>query len=141
MKRAPRSRIQSLDLQKAEEAIARSSSPVATPAQAFNRAWARAQLDLAWHVVECEYVAAGKAEVFNALHPLITKQVDQPVREIAARLKLSEGAANVAAHRLRRRFGEALREQIASTLMSPDEVDEEIVQLRATLAGDGTPSL
>ena len=56
---------------------------------------------------------------------------------IADVLGMSEGAVNVAAHRLRRRFGEALREQIAQTLASTDEVDDEIAQLKVILSRDG----
>jgi hypothetical protein len=52
---------------------------------------------------------------------------------VAARLGTTEGAARVAAHRLRRRYGDLLRREIASTLAAPAEVDDEIRHLFAAL--------
>ena len=51
----------------------------------------------------------------------------------AARLGSTEGAARVAAHRLRRRYGELLRQEIAATLADPAEIDDEIRDLFAAL--------
>ncbi len=93
------------------------------------------QLKLAWQRVEQEFEAAGKSALVIRLRPVIAGQADTPIREIAAELSMSEGAVNVAAHRLRRRFGEVLREQIALTLASADELDDEIGRLRAALSG------
>lgn len=132
-KRAPGSRLLSLDIEHAERTL--SDSVEASPDRAFDRAWALTQLDLTWQRIEEEHRSAGKAELFGCLRPVISGEDGTPIREIANRLSMGEGAVNVAAHRLRRRFGEALREQVAQTLMSPDEVDDEIRRLRAALAG------
>jgi RNA polymerase sigma-70 factor (ECF subfamily) len=48
---------------------------------------------------------------------------------------MTEGAARVAVHRHRRRFGELLREEVAATVANPAEVDEEILELFAALGG------
>lgn len=133
-KRSPRDGLASLDVHGAEQFVAQASAKQVEPADAFDRAWAVAQLELAWRLVEAEYMDNGKAEVFAALRPVISGRVDVPSRAIAAELHVSEGAVNVAAHRLRRRFGEALREQIAMTLESNDDVDDEIALLQASLA-------
>jgi RNA polymerase sigma-70 factor (ECF subfamily) len=57
------------------------------------------------------------------------------VADAAADLGLSEGAVKTAAHRLRRRYRELLREEIAQTVASPEEVDDEIRSLFAALGG------
>lgn len=130
-KRTPGTPIMSVDVEGAEQMLA--SQRETTPARAFERAWAMAQLELAWRIVEQDYTTDGKQAVFAALRPVISGQSDRPTRQIAQELRMSEGAANVAAHRLRRRFGEALREQIALTLDAPDDVDDEIAHLQAAL--------
>jgi len=56
------------------------------------------------------------------------------VRECAAALAMSEGAVKVALHRLRRRYGELLRGEIAQTVITPEELDEEIRHLCAAIA-------
>jgi RNA polymerase sigma-70 factor (ECF subfamily) len=61
-------------------------------------------------------------------------QADKSYRELAAELHMSEGAVKVTVHRLRRRFGELVRRQIARTVENPDEVDDEIRELFAALS-------
>jgi RNA polymerase sigma-70 factor (ECF subfamily) len=57
-------------------------------------------------------------------------ETDAGVRaELAAKLKMSEGAFKVALHRFRRRFGELLRREVAHTVSSPQEVEAEIQHL------------
>jgi len=138
-KRTSRTPLLSLDRCEAEAAAARAGDGEASPTSAFEREWARAQLELAWRAVEAEYAASGKSDVFNALRSVIAGQSDLPARQIAAELHMSEGAVNVASHRLRRRFGAALRAQISLTLGSEDEIDDEIARLRQALSqgGDG----
>jgi RNA polymerase sigma-70 factor (ECF subfamily) len=58
-----------------------------------------------------------------------------PYAELAARLKLSEGALRVAVHRLRQRYRELLRAEIAHTVTEPGEVEEELRYLFRVLAG------
>ncbi len=135
LKRAPDSRLLSLDVVGAERMLDRSGAPNADWDLAFERAWALALLDIAWRVVEEDYAASGKSAVFGALRPVIGGEAGRPIREVAAELNMTEGAANVAAHRLRRRFGEALREQIALTLESADDVDDEVARMKEALAG------
>lgn len=132
-KRSPAAGLVSLDLESGERAVAQSPSDMPA-ALAFDRAWALAQIDLAWQRIEEEFAAAGKSMLYECLRPVISGRADTPARELAARLGMSDGAVNVAAHRLRRQFGEILREQVAGTLASPDEIDDEIKHLRAALA-------
>ena len=54
---------------------------------------------------------------------------------IAARLEMTEGALKVAAHRLRQRYRELLREEVAHTVARPEEIDEELRYLIAVIRG------
>lgn len=133
-KRAPQEGVQSLDFRSAELGI-QSADTGLSPAQAFERAWALSQLETSWQRVAAEFAEAGKSTLYERLRPAIGGAGGSSVREIAVALGMTEGAVNVAAHRLRRRFGEVLREVVAGTLASPDNVDDEISHLRAVLSG------
>ena len=77
---------------------------------------------------------AGKAEQFAALKPFLTGEVTRGAgKDAAAQLGLSEGAARVAVHRLRRRLGESLRYEVAQTVARQDQVELELRQLLAVL--------
>jgi RNA polymerase sigma-70 factor (ECF subfamily) len=77
-----------------------------------------------------ESVVAGKERHFEVLKEFIGGDYETGSYENAARaLGMSEGAANVAAHRLRRRFRAILRAEIAQTVADPREVDDEICGL------------
>jgi RNA polymerase sigma-70 factor (ECF subfamily) len=78
-------------------------------------------------------VASGKLALFEGLRPYLVGAGDAPsYRAAAADLGVSEGAVKVAVHRLRRRFAEALRADIAETVAGTDEVDAELRFLMAT---------
>ena len=81
-----------------------------------------------------EHEDANKLALFEALKPALTGQ-EQPAgySEIASRLHMSEGAVKVAAHRLRVRYAELLRTEIAQTVSEPQEIDDEIRQLFSAL--------
>ena len=82
-----------------------------------------------------EYRAGGQPATFEALSPVLT---DGPravsYATLAARLGTTDGAVWVAVHRLRRRYGDNLREEIVATVDDPSEVDDEIRALFAALA-------
>jgi RNA polymerase sigma-70 factor (ECF subfamily) len=105
-----------------------------TPEKMFDREWALTLLDRVMKQLEKECVAARKGELFAQLKDCLTGDSGgKPYQEIARELKMSEGAVKVAVHRLRRRFGELVREQIERTVSSPDEIDDEIRELFAAL--------
>lgn len=128
LKRAAPGAMLRLDIESGERAI--ESLGDLSPSDAFDRAWAQAQLELTWHRVEAEFAAAGKADLCGQLRPVVSGHANISAREIGCALNLTEGAVHVAMHRLRKQFGEVLREQVAQTLESPDEVDDEIAHLR-----------
>jgi DNA-directed RNA polymerase specialized sigma24 family protein len=77
-----------------------------------------------------EYVASGRATLFEHLRDALARDESAlPYAEIAAQLNLTEAAVKMAVHRLRARYRELLRAEIAETVVSPQEVEEEIRQL------------
>ena len=80
-----------------------------------------------------EYVASGRAKLFELLRGCLAKDESAlPYAEIAARLNLTEAAVKMAVQRVRARYREILRAEIAGTVGSPEEVDEEIRHLFST---------
>ena len=81
-----------------------------------------------------EYLRAEKRELYECLKTCLTiESRSVPYAELAAQLKMSEGAIKVAVHRLRGRYRDVLREEIAQTVSSPEEVEEELRHLFAAL--------
>jgi DNA-directed RNA polymerase specialized sigma24 family protein len=115
-----------------DPADGRSPSPDAM----FDREWALVIIDRALAALEAEYGAAGDGEQFAALKPWISPAGPlQAQTETASQLKMSEGALKVAIHRLRKRFRELVRADIAQTLDDPAELDSEMQHLVEALAG------
>jgi RNA polymerase sigma-70 factor (ECF subfamily) len=101
-----------------------------TPELLFERQWAATLLNHVAEQLRAEEMKSGRGELFEDLRPhLQSDRAGLPYAEIAARHGRSEGAIKVAVHRLRHRYGQYLREQIARTVSSPAEVDEELRHL------------
>jgi RNA polymerase sigma factor (sigma-70 family) len=106
-----------------------------TPEQSFERRWALTLLDEVLKQLRAEYQQEGKTELFAELNPcLIGDRTAQPYAELAEKLGVSEGAVKSAVHRLRQRYRQLLRDEIAQTVDGPGEVDEELHHLFAVLA-------
>jgi len=107
-----------------------------TAERIFDRTWA---LTLLGHVVDKlrrEYEDAGRSSRFEELIAVLTRDPKtDPYAEIARRLGTNEGNIRVSVHRLRRRYGLLLREEIAATVGDAAQVDDEIEALFAALAG------
>jgi len=83
-----------------------------------------------------EYISDGKEAVFEQLKEMLTgEQQSIPYAAVARRLASSEGAVKVAVHRLRRRYRELLRAEIADTVSGHEEIEEELRHLFAVLGG------
>jgi DNA-directed RNA polymerase specialized sigma24 family protein len=105
-----------------------------TAEQIYDREWAVALLGRIMQRLEQESVDAGKPQQFAELKNfLIGAHAGATYSDVAAKLGLTEAAAKMAAHRLRRRYRELLREEIAETVSGPEEVEDEIRNLFATL--------
>ena len=120
----------------AETRCAQPVAPGDTPDRAFDRQWALALLDVVLGRLRREYREAGREDLFLGLKETLSGgRAEIPYRELGARLGLSEGAVKVAAHRLRGRYRELLREEIANTVAGPEQVEEELRELFAALSG------
>jgi RNA polymerase sigma-70 factor (ECF subfamily) len=106
-----------------------------TPERLFDRRWATGLLEHAIARLEAEWTAAGKSALVSHLFPTLTGgRSDVPFAAIAAELGMTEGSVKMAASRLRKRYGEILREEIASTPADPADVEHEVQALYAALA-------
>ncbi len=124
---------QSLDEQMATGAdLDLPDTGVLPPDAAFDRQWAMTTLDKALRVLEAEFGAEGKEKIFASIKPWLTG-TDVPQSAAAAELGMTETAVKVAIHRLRQRFRQTLRNQLAQTLESGVSVDEEMQHLFAAL--------
>jgi RNA polymerase sigma-70 factor (ECF subfamily) len=134
-KRGGGRKILSLDLAAAERRLDLEPRHSDTPDKAFDREWARTLLDTVLDRLETEYAQENKAALFDALKQTLTGASDaQPYAVIAAQLEMSEGAIRVAVHRLRGRYRELLRAEIADTVDSPDKVNAELRHLFKAMA-------
>jgi RNA polymerase sigma factor (sigma-70 family) len=105
------------------------------PDTAFDRQWALTLVERALNVLAAEFTTADKATQFEALKPWLLGDVDSLSQADAAeRLGLTEGAVKVAVHRLRRRFRELVKEEIAQTVSDPAQGPEELRYLVEVLA-------
>ena len=85
--------------------------------------------------LRAEHTASGRADWFEALAPCLAGRVaDAPQAGVAARLGLSEPAVRVAIHRLRKRYRDLLREEVAQTVALPEEIDAELRHLMAVVS-------
>jgi RNA polymerase sigma-70 factor (ECF subfamily) len=108
------------------------------PDEFFDRQWALAVLDRALSELEKEWTDAGKADEFARLKPWLTGDADHGDQAASARESgMSEGALKVAVHRVRRRFRELVKAEIAQTLDAPDALEDEMHQLFAALGAPG----
>jgi RNA polymerase sigma factor (sigma-70 family) len=100
----------------------------------FERRWALTVLDRALARLEDEYRAGGNARLFERLKTLLTDEPDRPSQgEIAYELGMTENAVNQASYRLRQRYRELVRDEIAQTVIAPTDTEDELRHLIAAL--------
>jgi DNA-directed RNA polymerase specialized sigma24 family protein len=134
LKRGGRRQILSIDVELTEQRCRIEPHDDDTPETVFDRQWALALLEHVLARLREEFVAAGRPARFEVLKPLLTGDADAgDYGALATALGTSEGAIKVAAHRLRRRYRDLLREEIATLVESPDEVDDELRHLLRAL--------
>src|SRR5262249_54866658 len=101
----------------------------------FEQQWATTLLEQALIKLREEYAASGKGELFEQLKIFLTgEKQEQPYAELATRLGTTEAALKMAISRMRHRYGESLRTEIAATVSGPEEVEEELHALFAALS-------
>jgi DNA-directed RNA polymerase specialized sigma24 family protein len=107
-----------------------------TPERLFERRWALTLLERVLERLGERYAEQGKRELFESLKVFLTAPETAGMHaEQAARLGMTEGALKVAVHRLRRRYRDLLKEEIAETVAHPDEMAAELDYLMAALRG------
>ena len=105
-----------------------------TAEQLYDRQWALTLLGQIMERLENEFAEKGNAKRFQHLSGfIIGEHSGTTYGDVAAKLNITEAAAKMAAHRMRRRYRHLLREEIAQTVDGPDDVDDEIRNLFATL--------
>jgi RNA polymerase sigma-70 factor (ECF subfamily) len=135
LKRGGGTRFISLDSAAAEERFASEPADRLTPDEVFERRWALTVLDRSVEALCAEFVARGERDRFERLREFLTGQEPQAsYREVASDLAMTEEAVRAAIVRLRRQLGRVLREQIADTVATPDQLDDEVRHLLRTVA-------
>ncbi len=127
----------SFDTAAVEAQLARDEDGVASLQLQFDRRWARALVDNALADLDGEYASNGEANLFAALRFCLDGGSEAPsYGELATRLDRNEGAIKTSVHRLRRRFREVLRREVARTVATSDEIDDELNYLRDVLTAE-----
>lgn len=134
-KRGGRATHLSLDWQGADQRFHLDPPDPSSPERLFDREWALALLERVMERLRLEYTGEEKERLFaQARHYLMMGADAVPYGEAAGRLGMTEGALRVAVHRLRKRYRELLREEIAQTVSDPAQIQEELRALQAALA-------
>ena len=125
----------SLEDENAEERYRMEPVAGADPERLFERSWARTLLAQGLALLRAEYAADGKTRQFEQIRCFLTEEVGEGgYAGVAAQLNMSTGAVAVAVHRMRQRYRELVRHEIARTVTTPVELEEEIRHLFAALS-------
>jgi DNA-directed RNA polymerase specialized sigma24 family protein len=119
-----------------------SSHMPAAPEAVFDRSWAQSVVQATRRKLEAECQSSGRHEFYQTARDFLPGgQPQRPYAEVARTLQMDLNVVKIRIHRLRERFGELLREEIAHTVSTPAEVDEELNYLIAVLSvsGSGSP--
>jgi RNA polymerase sigma-70 factor (ECF subfamily) len=126
-KRGGGQQIVSFDAMSAEERFRHEPEDSASADQLYDRRWATDLLDATRARLRAEYAGADKSERFNYLEAYLPGgHATLSQAAVGAALGLTEGTVKQEIFKVRRRFGEILREAVAQTVAHPDEVDDEI---------------
>ena len=116
-----------------EERYQREPGHNETPDRIFERRWALSMLERVLDRLRDEFVQHGRPENFERMKVFLLGQSEAPYADLAREMNTSEGALKVAIHRLRKRYRELLRQEIADTVADPAEVESELRYLAAVL--------
>ena len=122
-----------LEFSSGEERYQREPAHDETPERIFERRWALSVLDRVVEKLHDEFVQHGRPEHFDRLKVFLLGQSDAPYASLAREMNTSEGALKVAIHRLRKRYRDLFRQEIADTVADPAEVESELRYLAEVL--------
>jgi DNA-directed RNA polymerase specialized sigma24 family protein len=118
----------------AERRYALEATTDITPERIYERRWAWSLFDRAICRLRGEYAATGRGRLYEALKSLLADEVEEgDYRRLAAQLEMTQAAVATAVHRLRDRYRDLVREEIAHTVAGPAEVEDEMRSLLAAL--------
>jgi RNA polymerase sigma factor (sigma-70 family) len=123
----------SLEISSGEERYQRDPGHNETPERIFERRWALSMLDRVIDRLRAEFVQHGRLDHFNRLKIFLLDQAETPYAALAREMGTSEGALKVAIHRLRKRYRDLFRKEIAETVADPVDVESELRFLAAAL--------
>jgi RNA polymerase sigma factor (sigma-70 family) len=126
-------RVVPLEFSSGEERYQREPAHDETPERIFERRWALSVLDRVVEKLRAEFVHHGRPDHFDRLKVFLLGQSDAPYAALAREMNTSEGALKVAIHRLRKRYRELFRQEIADTVADPAEVESELRYLATVL--------
>ncbi|PZR72454.1 MAG: hypothetical protein DLM73_13140 [Chthoniobacterales bacterium] len=113
-----------------EEGFLRQASHRITPELQYEKTWALTLLDRVMGRLREEYENAHRLPLYETIQPHLSGAEGRPgYARLGAGLGMSESAVTVAMHRMRRRYGQLLREEIANTVSLPEEVEDELRHL------------
>jgi RNA polymerase sigma-70 factor (ECF subfamily) len=125
-----------LDWASADTRYQVAESTASNPDKSYDRAWAVALLERVIARLRKEATDENKLPLFDALKDYLTlESAAIPYAEVAEKIDFTPGAARVAVHRLRKRYRELLRLEIAQTVAGPDQVEEEMQTLFQAFSG------
>lgn len=122
-----------LEFSSGEQRYQREPSHDETPERIFERRWALAVLDRVVEKLRREFEQHGRPEHFERLKVFLLGQSDAPYSVLAREMNTSEGALKVAIHRIRKRYRDLFRQEIADTVADPAEVESELRYLATVL--------
>jgi RNA polymerase sigma-70 factor (ECF subfamily) len=122
-----------LEFSSGEQRYQREPAHDETPERIFERRWALSVLDRVVERLRNEFAHHGRPERFERLKVFLLGQPDTPYAALAREMNTSEGALKVAIHRLRKRYRELFRQEIADTVADPADVESELRFLAAVL--------
>lgn len=126
-KRGSGQKVLSLDEVMAESRLTAEPATEQPPDALFDRGWAAILLERALAALHAEFEQSGKLDLFERLKGFVWGEKNAlSYAAMAGQLSMTEGAVKVAVHRLRQRFGELLRLEVAQTVATPVEVNEEL---------------
>src|SRR5881392_231168 len=134
IKRGKGQRLIPLEELRADGRVEMEPADPVTAEMIYERRWALTVLERVLNLLKDDYVAAGNAALFDALKELLPDELGSPSQaEIAARLGMTENAGRQAFYRFRQRYQSILREEIANTVATPGDIEDELRHLITVL--------
>jgi RNA polymerase sigma-70 factor (ECF subfamily) len=134
IKRGKGERLISLEEMRAEEQSGMEATEPLTAERIYERRWASTLLDRVLSRLEDQYRTRGNAALFDSFNQLLGDEPSAPSQaDIAAQLGMTENAVSQAFHRFRQSYQSLLREEIANTVATPGDIENELRYLIAVI--------